>query len=112
MKRIIDVTKVKLKPSEVLVEVFFEKSLIIKPGQDDTNSDFDYATILAKGSDVRTYEVGDIVLDAKPGKAFNIEINGIKHTYSIMQAFNMDWVVSPDNFDFTKGKKNNTKIVQ
>lgn len=105
MKRIKDVSKVKLKPSEILVEVFFVKSLIIKPGQEGKNTDFDYAKILAKGSDVKTYEVGDIVLDAAPSKAFNIDVNGVEHTYAILQYFSVDWVVSADNFDFNKDKK-------
>ena len=104
MKRIKDVSKTKLKPSEVLVEVYFVKSLIIKPGQEGKNTDFDYAKILALGSDVKTYSVGDIVLDATPSKAFNIEVDGVTHTYAILNYFNLDWVVSPDNFDLNKDK--------
>lgn len=104
MKRVKDVTKLILKPNEVLTEVFLKKSLIIKPNDKNKESEIDYAVILAKGKDVEEYNINDIVLLANGGFTFEVEKDGVNRVYSVYQKHSIVLAVTPDNVDLKDSK--------
>ena len=104
MKRVKDITKLILKPSEVLVEVVVKQSLIIKPGEEDKGLDIDYAVVLAVGKDVEEYKKGDIILQANGGFTTLLEKDGVKKYYGIYQKHSIVLAVTPDNIDLKDSK--------
>lgn len=102
MERVIDLSKVKVKPDEVLVEVIQKekKSLIISLDEDKGKDTFwDHLIILAKGKNVDDVEVGDIILKTDIGTkvlAFEEKIQG--KMLGIIRRYFCAIIVSPDNF--------------
>jgi len=106
MNRIKDLSKLKLKKNDVLLEGFKKESLIIKPGEEST---FDYSRILQVGEDVDEFKVGDYVI------AISLKVNAFKvgnRYISIVGKHGIDFAISPENFDLVKDEKNCNKIVQ
>lgn len=96
MERIKDLSSVILRGDMVLAEIVETKtdSGIILP--ETAKPAFDYMVVIAKGKDVDTLNVGDIILDV----AGNVEVyplNGRK--IAKIAKNNVAIAVNPDNFD-------------
>lgn len=98
--RIVDPLKVVLPENYVLLEVFKKESSIIIPI--DGNSEavpeitVDYTRIVAKGSKVDLYDIGDIVLDIDKFQLVGWETRG--RNFIKVPANNIKLAVKEDNF--------------
>ena len=111
MKRIKDLEKIILKDTEVLMEVFFEESLILKP--DSTkDKDFDHAVVIAVGKEVKDLVKGDIILQGIGGVMYKIKKEGEKEMQiSIMPRHGIVVATHPDNIDLSEGKRKINKLL-
>lgn len=96
MDRIKKIEDVILRNDMVLTRLH-EKGLglIITNVAESNNSDFDYCTVVAKGSNVANVEVGDIIMKGTPMGGFNHR----DVRYAVFTASNINLAVKPDNFD-------------
>jgi len=69
--------------------------LIIQNVADDKTSEFDYCVVVAKGSNVNTVDIGDIIMKGTPMGGFNHR--DVK--YGVFTMNNINLAVRPDNFD-------------
>lgn len=99
MKRIKNLEGIILQENEVLMEVFYEESLILKPDQ-SKEKDFDHAVVMAVGNSVKDLVKGDIVLQGQGGLAYKIG----DRTIMFIPRFGIKVAIKPDNF-------NNTRLV-
>lgn len=101
MKRIKDISKIFLKPDEILMEVRLPAGNILTP--DKTNY-ADHCKVVAVGKN-SLLNVGDIVLDfTNPDGQTQFEHN--KNMYYIIPWYIVKIAVPEDNFDIDKPKFN------
>lgn len=100
MERIKNIDEVILRPDAVLAEVIEIKSSgLILPGVEKSADSLDYMVIVAKGSKVEDYEIGDYILDMPHMDIGIYEISGKK--YTIIHRNDIRLGVKKDNFDLT-----------
>lgn len=93
MKRIIKLEEILLKENEVLAEVFYTKSLIIKPSSTDTK-DFDHCVVIAVNESVKDMGRGDIILQVNAGTGFKID----ERVFMLIPRYHIDVAVKASNF--------------
>lgn len=103
MERIKDLSKVILRGDTVLLEVaqmnkITEGGIIIP--EDKSKPNINYMTVIAKGNAVDDINVGDIALSLiGNGLFFTLNKNGVEKQYCKIVRYNLEVVVTPDNFD-------------
>lgn len=105
MKRIKDISGLRLGMCSVLLKITFKESKISAPGRDIPQPLVDYAEVVSVSSDISDLKVGDIVLDFKAAEGF--EYKGDK--YAVVSRMNVKMAVDRDNFTF--GKKLDGKLM-
>ena len=97
MERIKDITKIFLKPEEVLLEIKLPANAIIAP---NAKTYADHAIVIAKGSAV-PLELGSIVLEFQnPEMQYSVEYKGV--VYYIIPYYTIKLATTPDNFETNK----------
>ena len=96
MDRIKDISKVTLQMHSVLLKMY-EKGIIQIVSDEKSGPQFDYCIVVAKGANVTSIDIGDVVLEI--GKARMYEYKGEK--YVLCNYMDITVAVKPDNFDKT-----------
>lgn len=100
MERIKDLSKITLQMHTVLLKMTEKKSSIIMTGEEEDASkmNFKHGTVIAKGSNVTSMDVGDIVLEFPGGRVYDWK--GDK--YVMVRADAVTIAVKPDNIELTE----------
>ena len=97
MERIKDITKIFLKPEEVLLEIKLPANAILMA---NTKVYADHSVVVAKGSAV-PLELGSIVLEFQnPEMQYSVEYKGV--VYYIIPYYTIKLATTPDNFETNK----------
>lgn len=96
ISKVKDITKMKMKPNHVLIEVINTSKSKLIISEHAINSTVNKAVIVMVGSNVTTVSVGDVVVDMALS---NVEylLHGEKK-YSLCDVYNIILAVSPDNY--------------
>ena len=96
---VIDITKLKLKSSEVLVEVKVsnDTGLIIPSTVKNSSITKSRYTIISVGKAVKEYEIGDVLLDFNDDPRVISFINYKKKAYIVISDYHIKFATTADN---------------